>query len=57
MEREARQAGKHGRAAHCGTQYTGSIPREEFERGSYLLGGTLLAWWCLVIGFGMAVLP
>lgn len=36
--KEARRAGKHGRATYCKRQYTGIIPREDFERGCWALG-------------------
>ena len=54
-KKEARRAGKHGRAAYCGRQYTGIIPREDFERGCWAIGAMfalamLAAFVCEVMG-------
>lgn len=37
-KQEARRVCKHGRATYCERQYTGIIPRRDFERGCWALG-------------------
>ena len=48
-KKEARQAGKHGRATYCYRQYTGIIPRRDFERGCWALGAMIAAFMALAL--------
>lgn len=55
-KKEARQAGKLGRATYQ-RRYTGSIPREEFERGCAALGAMWMLLWCLMWSVETGLIP